>query len=132
LYRPNEVAGYESLACLPKEGVFHLRLAAPAIMVPLNDWLWRTRYHLHHDVVMLVLSIPVLFVCIFATWQNEATSESHAEVIAEFRHVAGPVGIGSGLLLCSSFEATQQGTGLHHFPAVRQERPIEPYSTCGW
>ena len=99
LYRPNEVAGYESLACLRKEGAFHLRLAATAILVPLSDWLWRTRYDHRHEFVLLVLSIPVLFAYIFATWQDGTTSEGNAGFIAEFRHVARPVGIGSGLLL---------------------------------
>ena len=50
-------------------------------------------------LVLLVLSIPVLIAYIFATWQDGTTFEGHARVIAEFRHVARTVGIGSGLLL---------------------------------
>ena len=34
---------------------------APAILVPLSYWLWWTRYEHRHDLVLLVISIPVLF-----------------------------------------------------------------------
>ena len=34
---------------------------APAVLVPLSYWLWWLRYDGQHDVVLLMLSMPVLF-----------------------------------------------------------------------